>query len=779
MSPKLILGAVVVAAGLVNWAPAYAGATNVSAGATSGSLSLGRGSGRGSNWAPAYAGATKVSAGATNGAAAASRQKVGLVLGGGGARGGAHLGVLSVLEELRVPVDCIAGTSMGALVGGAYAAGVAPGDIVELVRRTDWTKMFDDSAGREEVNIRRKELDDRFYSGIEFGVSREGVRFREGAVAGEKLKLFFNQLVRADLGDRPIEQLSMPLAIIATDIGTGERVAIRSGNLTSAMRASMSVPGLIAPVLRDGRKLVDGGLTDNLPIGEARELCKPDVLIVVNVGSPLFKPDEVKGLATVLGQVVNLLTEQNVARSMAMLKPGDIYIRPDLADITSTAFTRQLDAADLGRRAALDARAELERLALPPREYAAFQQRVRLVAPHEPPVIDQVAIGPTRFVTPGTIRRGIKQQEGKPLDARQLAGDLVREFNQGDLHSLDYSVSRERDRTVLRITPIEKPWGPNYLRFGVNLSSDFRGESAYNFRSLFRSTWMNPLGGEWLLGGQIGSEQRLDTEFYQPLDLRHTSFVRAYGSTALQKAPLFFEGDRVAVYRIQNNRAGLEAGANLGVHGQFTLGWVERRIGAVLDTGPDSFFNLTERLGGATARLAIDTYDQPFFPTRGIKLDVSHFDAQRVTSGGSKYARSEARFGAAYSLGPWVVLGGVEGGTAPRGVLPLGDAFTLGGPRRLSGFAIDQMRGADYAFGRLEGQYRLTFASPLYGLTLIGGVVAEAGRMDKPFTETSLHGWQRSLGAYLAANTFLGPIYLGVAHAEHGRGRFYLFIGTP
>ncbi|HYC35300.1 MAG TPA: patatin-like phospholipase family protein [Usitatibacter sp.] len=705
--------------------------------------------------------------------------KVGLVLGGGGARGGAHLGVLSVLEELRVPIDCIAGTSMGALVGGAYAAGVAPADIIDLVARTDWTTMFDDSAGRDAVNIRRKELDDRYYSALEFGVSREGLRFREGAVAGEKLKLLFNQLVRADLGDRPIEELPMPLAVIATDIGTGERVAIRSGNLTSAMRASMSVPGLIAPVHREGRKLVDGGLTDNLPVQEARDLCNPDVLIVVNVGSPLYKPDEVKGLATVLGQVVNLLTEQNVARSLALLRPGDIYIRPELGDITSTAFTRQIDAASIGRKAMLAAAPELARLSLAPREYAAFQERVRLATPHAPPIVDQVAVEDTRFVTPGTIRRGIRQQEGQPLDARRLAQDLVREFNQGDLHSLDYNVTRERDRTVLRITPVEKPWGPNYLRFGMNVASDFRSESSYNFRALFRSTWMNTLGGEWLLGAQIGTAQRLDTEFYQPLDLRHASFLRFYGATSLEKAPLYFGGDRVAVYRVQHNIASAEAGVNLGVHGQARFGWAERRIGAVLDTGADSFFNLTERLGGPIATLAVDTYDQPFFPTRGIKLDVTHFDAQRIDGGGGKYSRSEARLGAAYSLGPWVVLGGLEGGTAVKGVLPVGDAFTLGGPRRLSGFATDQMRGSDYAFGRIEGQYRLNFASPLYGVTLIAGVVAEAGRMSKPIAETTLSGWQRSIGGYLAANTPLGPVYLGVADAKNGKGRVYLFIGSP
>jgi NTE family protein len=709
-------------------------------------------------------------------ALAQERPKVGLVLGGGGARGGAHMGVIQVLEELRVPVDCIAGTSMGALIGGAYAAGVAPADVVDLVKRTDWISIFDDSAGRDAVDIRRKELDDRFYSGIEFGVTRQGLRFREGAVAGEKLKLFFNSLVRADLGDRVIEDLKMPLAVLATDIGTGERVAIRSGNLPSAMRASMSVPGLLAPVIRDGRKLVDGGLTDNLPIAEARRLCNPDVLIVVNVGSPLFEPEQVTGVVTVLGQVVNLLTEQNVQASLKELGPRDVYIRPDLDNIPATAFSRQLDAMARGRVAALAAADQLRQLAAPPRVYAAWQDQVRLATSRTPPVIDEVQVSATRFVNPETIRRSVAQRTGEQLDARTLAGDLVRQFSHGDLHSLDYNVVRERDRTILRITPVEKPWGPNYLRFGINLASDFRSESTYSVRALYRATWINDLGGEWLLGTQIGSEQSIWTEFYQPLDKRHASFVRPYASTALTKAPLFFDGDRVAIYRVQHNRAGLEAGVNLGVHGQARAGWMERRVGAVLDTGPDSFFNLTERMGGPTATLAIDTYDEPYFPRRGVKLDITHFDALR---GAAKYSRSEARFGAAWSVGRWAVLGGLEGGTALKGTLPLADAFTLGGPRRLSGFAVDQLRGADYAFGRLEAQYRLDFANPFYGLALIGGVLAEVGRMNKSFTDTALSKWQRSFGAYLAADTFLGPIYLGVAEAENGKGRFYLFIGTP
>ncbi|MGE5097581.1 MAG: patatin-like phospholipase family protein [Betaproteobacteria bacterium] len=712
-------------------------------------------------------------------AAAEERPRIGLVLGGGGARGGAHLGVLEVLEEMRVPVDCIAGTSMGALVGGAYAAGRSPAAIEDLVRRTDWIAIFDDTAGREAVDMRRKAMDERYFAGLEFGVSLQGFKFREGAVAGEKLKLFFNELVRSDLGDRPIEKLPLPISIIATDIGTGERVAIRTGNLTSAMRASMSVPGLIAPVLRDGRKLVDGGLTDNLPVAEAKALCDPDVLIVVNVGSPLLKPAEITGVVGVLAQVVNLLTEQNVAKSVALLTPRDVYIKPDLGDFSSTAFPDQLKAAEVGRAAARAAADSLKKYSMSRAVYAAWRDHVRLAAPSVPPVVDEVAVDSTRFVSAARIRRAISQKEGEPLDAERLARDLVREFSRGDLSALDYTVVRERDRTILRITPIEKAWGPDYLRFGVNLSSDFRTDSTYNVRALLRRTWLNPLGGEWLVGAQIGSEQMIATEFVQPMDRGQFSFVRPFASTSLRKLPLFFQGDRVAVYRVQDNRAGVEAGVNIGVTGQVRGGWVERRIGAVLDTGPDAFLNLTERVGGPIAGVSVDTYDQPFFPTRGLKGDVTYFDATRVSGTSSPYSRIEGRFGAAASHGRWTLLGGLEGGTALKGELPLAESFSLGGPRRLSGFAVDQMRGQDYAFGRAEAQYRLNFATPLYGLTFIAGVLAEAGRMNRPITETSLTGWQRSFGAYLAATTPIGPVYLGVADAKNGKGRFYLFIGTP
>jgi NTE family protein len=712
--------------------------------------------------------------------AKASRPKVGLVLGGGGARGGAHLGVLEVLEELRVPFDCVAGTSMGALAAGAYVAGVSPAEMKDTISKTDWAGMFDDSAGRDSVSYRRKTIDDRFYSGLEFGVTKDGLRYREGAVAGEKIKLFFNDLVRADLGERNIEELPVPLTLIATDIGTGERVAMRDGNLTSAMRASMSVPGAIAPVVRNGRKLVDGGLVDNVPVQEVRDRCGAEVVIAVNVGSPMLRPEEVTGVVSVMGQMVNLLTEQNVSKSLSLLGPRDIYMRPELGDITAASFNRQLEAAAIGRRAALAVADRLRALAVPPEEFKNWRSRVRLSPAPQAPVVDEVRIAETRFINPTELRAGVEQKEGEVLDSKTLAKDIVLIYSRGDLQSLDYSVLRERDKTILRLTPLEKAWGPDYLRFGLNFASDFRSESPYNLRALYQKTWMNAFGGEWLTAAQLGSDQGLATEFYQPLDYRQHFFVRPYVGLDQKKIGLYFDGTRLAEYRVREGRAGIDLGANLGVYGQTRVGWKERNLRSTLDTGPSVLPNAQEDVGGITANLALDTQDFAFFPTKGYSADLNFFDAQRVSASRGKYGRVDGRANGAWSPGDLIFLGQVEGGQSTHGTLPLADAFALGGRGRLSAYAPGQIIGTEaYGLAAIQAQYRLTKPMPILGLSLLAGVSYEVGYMKNPITEPNLTGGLNSYGLYLASNTILGPLYVGYSWTKDREGRFYFFIGTP
>jgi NTE family protein len=712
---------------------------------------------------------------------AAARPKVGLVLGGGGARGGAHLGVLEVLEELRIPFDCVAGTSMGALAAGAYVAGVSPAEMKETIAKTDWAGMFDDSAGRDSVSLRRKQIDDRFYSGLEFGVTTDGLRYREGAVAGEKIKLFFNQLVRADLGERNIEDLPVPLTLIATDIGTGERVGMRDGNLTTAMRASMSVPGAIAPVVRDGRKLVDGGLVDNVPVQEVRDRCGAEVVIAVNVGSPLLKPDEVSSVVSVVGQMVNLLAEQNVAKSLASLKPQDIYMRPELGDITAASFNRQIEAADIGRKTALAGAERLRALSVSPEAYRAWRSTVRLSPPPQPPKVDAIHVAETRFVNPDELKASVRQREGETLDSRRLAEDLVLIYSRGDLQSLDYAVLREREKTIVKLTPVEKSWGPDYLRFGINLSSDFQSESAYNLRALYRKTWINRYGGEFLATGQLGSNQGVGVEFYQPLDYRQFWFVRPFAGTEQNKVGLFFDGDRLAEYRARETRAGIDLGVNLGIYGQAKAGWVERRLKATLDTGDPFLPDSKGTVGGATASLALDTQDFAFFPTKGFSADLRYFDAMHESGlTGGKYGVVRGRLTAAWSPGDFVLLGSAEGGQATHGRAALGDAFALGGSGRLSAFAPAQIIGNEaYGLATVQAQYRLTKPMPLLGLSLMAGASYEAGYMKNPITEPGLTGAINSYGLYLASNTIFGPLYIGYAWTKDRSGRVYFFIGTP
>jgi NTE family protein len=717
--------------------------------------------------------------GAAEAAAQAPRPKVGLVLGGGGARGGAHIGILEVLEDLRIPVDCIAGTSMGALVGGAYAAGIPPAQMREKIAATDWSTIFDDSAGRDEVDLRHKTLDDRFFSALEFGVGPGGLRYREGAVAGQKIKLFFNSLVRSEAGDRNIEELGLPLTLIATDIGHGGRVAMRSGNLTSAMRASMSVPGVMAPIVREGKKLVDGGLVDNVPIQEVRDRCGAEAVIAINVGSPLTRAEDVGGLLSVVGQMVNLLTEQNVAASLKLLGPRDVYIRPELGDITAASFDRQLDAAEIGKKAALASAEALRRYSVSPADYETWRDRLQAPVRTAEAKIDEIQVGETRYVNRGTVRGALAQKEGEPLDVARLDRDLIRIYSGGDLQTIDYSVVTEREKRILRVTPVEKPLGPDYVRFGLNLYSDFRGDARYNVRGLFRRTWLNTLGGEFLAGAQIGSEQRVFTEIYQPIEPRQVWFVRGYVSAVNDLVPLYAGGSKVAEYTATNIEAGAETGLNLGIYGQARLGWVERKTRAELEIGDPILPEGDQRLGGARATLAIDTYDYAFFPTRGYKVDAEVFEAQRISNSGDKYGTASLRVGGAWNIRDLILVGAAEWGRSTHGTLPISDLYSLGGPRRLSGLGTGQMRGDDMAYGRFEAQYRLTKPIPLLGLQMIAGVMAETGRMKQLVTEPTLNGWQQSYGVYLAANSAFGPFYLGYSDAKNGKGRFYFFLGTP
>jgi NTE family protein len=702
----------------------------------------------------------------------AERPKVGLVLGGGGARGAAHIGVLEELERLRIPVDCVAGTSMGALVAGAWASGLDAATLRSEIGKADWNDLFQDNPGYNDINFRSKRLAKRYLPGSEAGVTATGLVTPPGVVSGQKIKLFFNQLVHANAGDRLIEKLGLPVSIIATDIGTGARVVGREGSLTLAMRASMSVPGLMAPLEYDGRKLVDGGLVDNLPIQEVRDLCGANVVIAVNVGSPLLEASEISGLLSVSTQMVSILTEQNVTLSLATLSADDIYIKPDLTGLTAAQFDRSGEAADRGRSAARAA-AALESLSVDAQTYAAWRQR--WTPKDEPqPRIDAIEIAGLKTVNPAVVKRYLEQKTGERLDVPQLNRDLLRAYGDGYYERVDYTLTRQGEQNLLRITPIEKAWGPDYLRFGLNLSSTLTGRSVFSLRAAYQKTWLNSLGAELVASAELGSNTGIGAEFYQPLDPAQRYFVHAAASVRRENFALFANDLRISDYRNSIGRLDLTTGLNLGLTGQVRLGLRDERQTVTIETGVPVLPAEPLHIRGWLASWETDQKNQLHIATTGWSGKGSWFE-----SAAGDYNKLNLNLEGSYQLQEWVL--GLRGSYVGSlyGELPPQEMGRLGGFLNLSGFANDQLMGDRVSYGHVRAE-RILGRMPL-GLSgdLRVGFAMEVGKVADPLSEPSRTGLLNSTAIYLRGETPFGPAYIGLGQSSSGPVNAYFFIGTP
>ena len=704
-------------------------------------------------------------------APAAQRLKIGLVLGGGGARGAAHVGVLQVLEELRVPVDCVAGTSMGALVAAAYASGIAPRQMADELAQADWVDMFQDSPGFAEMPYRQRRIAQRFVPGSEMGLGPDGVVAPPGVLTGQKIKLFFNQLVRADFDERNIDTLPLPLSIIATDIGNGNRVVLRDGSVTQAMRASMSVPGLMAPLDYRGHKLVDGGLVDNVPVQEVHARCQPDVVIAINVGSPLLPPEKVGSLLSVSAQMINILTEQNVTRSLALLRDFDIYIRPELGNLSAGDFDRNKEAVSLGRNAAMAEAERLRRLTVSPEAYAQWWSQIALTA-KPAPVVDAVQFSSLARTPKEAVAQHISQRPGDVLNTAVLNRDLLRIFGEGSFQTVDYRLVTERERKILQITPLEKPWGPDYLRFALNLNSEMRHGSSYNLRASLHRTGLNSLGAESLVSAELGTQTSLMGSFYQPLSFNQRWFVEPMVRASNVSTPIYQNGTRIAEYSLRTLTTELAAGINLGRYGQVRTGFTTLNGSASRDTGELVVAERTDAQQGWFTSIDIDRLDHLYFPRNGWSTQWRYANYPR-----NGYDKLSARLQTAYPLNHWVFSTALAYTGSRRGNAPPFDATSLGGFLNLSAYARGQFVGDQVTYARM-GIEQILGSAPL-GLQgdMRLGLAFEVAKVGQRITETQGSGALNSTVIYLGGETPFGPVYLGVGMAK-GSSNLYLSLGV-
>ena len=711
-------------------------------------------------------------------AAPSTTPRVGLALSGGGARGIAHVGVLKVLDELRIPIHCVTGTSMGAIVGGTFAAGRTPQEMEKIVLDVNWDEVFRDKPPRDEIAIRRKIDDYRTLFAPEFGVKDGGLALPKGVLAGVAIESFFRTLSTPAFGITDFRKLPVPFAAMATDIETGREVVLDRGSLAQEMRASMSVPGAMSPVEIDGRLLVDGGISDNLPIDQARKLCA-DVIIAVNISTPPLTRSEITSALSVVTQLINFLGKDNVDRQLKSLTDKDVLIAPDLDDISAVKFDRSADAIRIGEQATRALAEKLKRYSLPPEQYAAL--RATQVSEAKPlGTVDEIRVEGLVRTNPAVVRELVETKPGEPLTEEKIGADLRRIYGTRDYESISYRiVGEDYGPRAAIIEPREKSWGPDYVRFGLGLASDFQGDNEFNALVQYRKTWLNRLGGEWTTEAQIGQNTHLSTEFYQPLNEEGHWFVAPNGLIGQQTRGVFVGNDKVANYLISVGQGGVDLGAALGTWGQLRAGAVWSKVFARVDTGSPVLPSVRQTTAGLRAGLFVDQTDRAWYPSSGYGFTGTAYAAMTSFGSALNYQRLEGSARAIQSWGENTLNFSVSGGTALGSDMPAYESFALGGPLRLSGYRINEFSGRDYAFGRLM-YYRRIFPLPdILGSGAYMGASAEVGRIANRFDTLPSPGTLWSGSLFFGADTLLGPAYLGLGYAGAGNWSLYLLLGAP
>ena len=717
--------------------------------------------------------------------AEARRPKIGLVLSGGGARGLTHIGVLQVLEEMRIPVDYIAATSMGSIVGGLYASGRSPAEMDKIVTTLHWDTLFSDSPPRRELDFRDKQIDTRFPLPLEIGFRDGQIRGFQGALSGANLELLLHELTASADGIKDLDRLPIPFRAVATDMVAGVPYVFTEGPLYEAMRASMSVPGIFSPVELRGRILGDGGLVDNLPIDVVREM-GAEVVIAVNIGTPLAPREALSSIIGLTGQMINILTEQNVRLQLASLREGDVLISPNLGALTASEFDRGVEFIQYGVKAAQEAAPKLAALALSPEAYAAYKAARSRIADTPPPKIEFVRVEGTEFANPKVLALDLDVPLGQPLDTKQLDDAISRLYGSSEYERIDYHLVEDDGRTGLAVNVREKPMGPNYVRFGLNYTTDFQGESTFALLAGHRRVWVNSLGAQWVNEIEVGRTARFATEFYQPLNLENTVFVAARASAQNVPRYIFDGSQRIAEYAVQTNNAGVDAGVPIGNSGEIRVGPTYTYYKGSPTVAIPGFQVSHQTDAGLRVLARWDSLDHAFFPHRGMRVTLDGFYGQRTQRYGGDPNEVSKKLGRVdfYGNGGIPLTSddffnvAVRAGALSRDDPALVNPFLLGGFLNLSGLRNGQLAGSYLGFGRIVYYHRVARIPFIGGDVYLGGS-AEAGNTWQERDKVSAGDLVKAGSVFLGADTFLGPFYISYGRASGSASSFYLFLGRP
>jgi len=712
-------------------------------------------------------------------------EKLVLVLSGGGARGFAHIGVLRVLEELDIAPDLIVGTSMGAVVGGLYASGWSPDEIEELVKTIDWEKIFTDRVDRKYRSFRRKQ-DDRPVM-IQGRLHFDGLKpvLPPGVIDGQRLDLVLRAVEAQSPISTDFDDLPIPYRAVASNIATGSAVVLSSGNIATVMRASMSVPGALPPVVIDGQELVDGGIAANLPINIALEMGATRI-IAVDISSPLLKEsdEQFSTFMDVYNHLNALLTAGNRDRDVALLDADDVLIVPDLGDISFISFDRAGEAIARGEQAARAKTNELVRYSASGERWAQFNERAR-PDPSAPFRIDRVRLDNTSRVGDRLVLAELDFVPPADVGRDELILNLLELFNSRYFGVVGFEYDHdEPDVGELVVETPPPPYGRGSLQFGLGITDDFDGDTNYHLQVRHQYLPANRRGGEWETLLQLGTVGGARTSFYQPIDWAGRWYVEPSVTYTQGVQDIWLLGYAIAQYEFRSFDARLAFGRVFGRWGEFSVAGFTRDDHGSPRIGTPEFTSTDERKGGGEAAFRIDTVNAVSFPQTGAEVNLLYTVSSEALGADLPFEQVAGSASYAFTFGKNTILPSIEYGDNLEPTSNFFNAFFLGGLFRLSGLGTKQLFGDSMALARILA-YRRLFELSIAGsgVRIYAGFSLEAGNT---YFEGENPSWSNLLkggSIFIGGDTFIGPVIFAYGRTSgdyktfKNSDRFYLAIG--
>ncbi|MDD5678268.1 MAG: patatin-like phospholipase family protein [Kiritimatiellae bacterium] len=713
-------------------------------------------------------------------AAVPRQERIGLVLGGGGAKGLAHIGVLRVLEEMRIPVDYVGGTSMGSIVGGFYASGLSPDEIEEIMKSLDWWNVMKDQPPRRDQVYRRKIESQRYFMNFEMGFKHWSIMLPRSAVAGQKLNYVLESSTLASAAITNFDQLPLPFRCVATDIQSGNAVVLNHGSLAECMRASMAVPGLFTPITIEKRILVDGGLVNNIPVNVVRAM-GAETIIAVDVGASDVEAQKKLQLETVSEILSRSYTVLKRPEEERQLANANVIISPQESDLGSGEFFLVSEFIERGEAAARAMADKLKMFSVSEAEFQRYLQRQRR-KPTNPMQITAITVSGNRRTSEEYIRHHIHSQTNALLDPKALQKDINRIFCLGDFEWVDYLIHPENDGAhgTIEYRTMEKPWGPNYFHVGFRMETDMDNNTPFALLLNYNRLAINPLGAEWRNDLILGNEQGAMSEFFQPLNYKNRFFVapRVLYNETYQN---YYEANTsVARYNVTRYGGQLDAGMQFDNYGEARIGIYRGSISAKNDVGSGELPDLSQDEGKWKASLVLDQLDSSTFPRNGYYLEALAFLARDYLGNGSSNNYDQLSIWADLfqSFGKHTVFLGAMGGTSFSSDIPLYDQFALGGFTSLAGYPQCRFRGPYAAVGRMGYFYQLFKLSPSLGQGVYLGGMLNAGNTWQSSSDIDLGDVHPGAAAMLGVDSIIGPIYLAYARGEYNCNQYWLSIGN-